>query len=198
MIQDISDLPDSRRNEIDPTRVPYSDEALRANLLRLENAWEEFQSIRDRAAVYLYLTPVFELVAVWEALGQLREIACRALRIRGGNLRLARDPVSALIYCTSDSGKADRRTRSKWSRVLQYAARYKSPSKSLEVFVKKRGGINECAARYAQRLGRHSKKHAKRQGRRTLADDIREQRLSKGGSAWGRSDAFNAGVHHVR
>ena len=186
MIQDISDLPDPRGNEIDPTRVPYSDEALRANLLRLENAWEEFQSTRDRAAVYLYLTPIFELIAVWEALGQLREITCRALRLRGGNPRLARDPVAALIFCTSDPEKVDRRTRSKWSRVLQYAVRYKSPLKSLEMFVTKRGGINKCAARYAQRLGRHSKKHAKRQRGRTLADDIREQRLSKGGSAWGR------------
>ena len=97
MIQDVSDLPDPRRNEIDPTRVPYSDDALRANLLRLENAWEEFQSTRDRAAVYLYLAPVFELVAVWEAKGQLREITCRALR-----LRLRRYEVSAGSHCCGD------------------------------------------------------------------------------------------------
>ena len=181
MFQNVSDLISPRRQEVDPTRVPYSDEALSADLRRLDTMWEEFQSSRDRKAIYLFLGPVFDLVEVWEALGQLRELACRALRLRGGNLRLARDPVSAVIYCTADLEKADRRTRSKWSRVLQYAARYKSPSKSLEVFVTRRGGINKCAARYAQRLGRHSKKHAKRQGVRTLADDIREQRLSKGG-----------------
>jgi hypothetical protein len=186
MIQDVSYLAKPRRQQIDPTRVPYSIEALSADLRRLNARWEEVQTSRDRKAIYLYLGPVFDLVEVWEALGQLREIASRALRLRGGNLRLARDPVAALIFCTSDSEKADRRTRSKWSRVLQYAARYKSPSKSLEVLVTRRGGINKCAARYAQRLGRHSKKHAKRQRGRTLADDIREQRLSKGGSARGR------------
>lgn len=186
MTDTIFQLPIVQQGDGPRSEIPYSDDALRTGLLRLENAWEEFQSTRHRNAVYQYLTPVFELVAVWEALGQLREMACRALRIRGGNLRLARDPVSALIYCTSDPEKADRRTRSKWSHVLQYAARYKSPSKSLEVFVTRRGGINECAARYAQRLGRHSKKHAKQQRARTLADDIREQRLSKGGSAGGR------------
>ena len=177
----MQDLPSSRRHEIDAMRVPYSNEALSADLRRLDTMWEEFQSSRDRKAIYLYLDAVFDLVAVWEELGQLREIASRALRLRGGDLRLARDPVAALIFCTSDLEKVDRRTRSKWSRVLQYAARYKSPSKSLEMFVTKRGGINGCADRYSQRLGRHSKKHAKRQGVRTLADDIREQRLSKGG-----------------
>ena len=171
----IQDLLAPRRQEIDPNRVPYSNEALSADLQRLDNMWEEFQSRRDRKAIYLYLGPVFELVAVWETLGQLREIACRALRFRCGNLRLTRDPVSAVIFCTSDREKVDRRTRSKWSRVLQYAARYKSSSKSLEIFVTKRGGINECAARYSRRLGQLSKKQAKRQRARTLADDIREE-----------------------
>ena len=167
---------DGRRSEI-----PYSDDALRANLLRLENAWEEFQSTRDRAAVYLYLTPVFELVAVWEALGQLREITCHALRFRGGNLRLAADPIAAVIFCTSDPEKADRRTRSKWSRVLRYVGKFKDQADPLHDFIQRKGGINECAARYAQRLGRHSKKGPLNDARRvTLADHIRAERKKDG------------------
>jgi hypothetical protein len=152
----VQDLPSTRRYEIEPTKVPYSNEALSADLRRLDAMWEEFQTRRDRKAIYLYLGRVFDLVEVWEALGQLREITCRALRLRGGNLKLARDPFATLIFCTSDPEKADRRTRSKWSRALRYARRFKSVSKSLETFVTKRGGINQCADRYALRLGRHS------------------------------------------
>jgi hypothetical protein len=172
----IQDLPNPRWRESDLTKVPYSGEALAADLRRLNVMWEEVQSRRDRKAIYLYLGRVFDLVVVWEALGQLGEIASRALRLRGGNLRLACDPFGALIFCTSDPEKVDRRTRSKWSRVLQYAARYKSPSKSLEMFVTKRGGINQCASRYTRRLGRHSKKQATKR-RITLADIIRAERI---------------------
>ena len=171
MIQDVSHLPSPQRKDIDQTQVPYSNEALRADVRRLSSLWEDIQSSRDRKAIYLYLAPVLELAAVWEELGQIGEIASSALRLRDGNPQLARDPFGALIFCTSDPEKVDRRTRSKWSRVLQYAARYKSPSKSLEIFVGERGGINECADRYSRRLGRHSKKQVTKR-RITLADNI--------------------------
>ena len=176
MIQDVSHLPSPQRKDIDQTQVPYSNEALRADVRQLSALWEDVQSSRDRKAIYLYLGPVLELVAVWEALGQIGEIASSALRLRDGNPQLARDPFGALIFCTSDPEKVDRRTRSKWSRVLQYAARYKSPSKSLEIFVGERGGINECADRYSRRLGRHSKKQVTKR-RITLADIIRAERI---------------------
>jgi hypothetical protein len=176
MIQDVSHLIRPCRQHIDPTRVPYSNEALSADLRRLDAMWEEFQSRRDRKAIYLYLGPVLELAAVWEALGQIGEIASSALRLRDGNPQLARDPFGVLIFCTSDPEKVDRRTRSKWSRVLRYATRYKSHSKSLEMFVTKRGGINQCAERYSRRLGRHSKKQVTKR-RITLADIIRAERI---------------------
>ena len=176
MTQEVSHLPSPRWKGIDPTQVPYSNEALRADMRRLSSLWEDIQSSRDRKAIYLYLAPVLELAAVWEELGQIGEIASSALRLRDGNPQLARDPFGALIFCTSDPEKVDRRTRSKWSRVLRYATRYKSPSKSLEVFVTERGGINECAERYSQRLGRHNKKQATKR-RITLADIIRAERI---------------------
>ena len=72
MIQDLSDLLSPRRQEIDPTSVPYSDEALSADLKRLDTMWEEFQSSRDRNAVYLLSRCRLQSCRVWEALGQLR------------------------------------------------------------------------------------------------------------------------------
>jgi hypothetical protein len=180
MSEYVSHLPSPLGENAYPTQVPYSNEALSADMRRLSNIWEDVQSSRDRKAIYLYLGAVFDLVEVWEALGQLREIASRALRLRDGNPDLVREPFGVLIFCTSDPEKVDRRTRSKWSRVLRYASRYKSSLKSLETFVAERGGINECAKRYSQRLGRRGKKQVNKK-RITLADIIRMERLSKGG-----------------
>lgn len=37
---------------------------------------------------------------------------------------------------------------------MRYAAEYTLDSQQLDQFVKRKGGINECAARYSRRLGR--------------------------------------------
>ena len=54
----------------DPTTIPFSTEALQANLLRLQNEWETVQASRDRNAIYGYLTAVFELVTWWARRGK--------------------------------------------------------------------------------------------------------------------------------
>jgi hypothetical protein len=138
----------------EPTTVPFSTEALKANLRRLQNEWETVQASRDRNAIYQYLAVVFELVTAWAKEGKAVNRACRALRLRGHNSVREPDPFAALILCTSDPEKADYRTRSKWSRALRYVAEYKCPDESLQGFVVRKGGLNRCAARFARRLGR--------------------------------------------
>jgi hypothetical protein len=49
---------------------------------------------------------------------------------------------------------ADKRTRSKWSRVMRYAVAYKPDSEPLDQFVRPKGGINACAAMSAPRRRR--------------------------------------------
>jgi hypothetical protein len=63
------------------------------------------------------------------------------------------DPFAAIIRCTADAAKVDRRTRSKWSRALRYAAAYKADSEPLDQFVRRKGGINACAARFSRCMG---------------------------------------------
>jgi hypothetical protein len=65
------------------------------------------------------------------------------------------DPFAAVIRCTADPAKADKRTRSKWSRIMRYAAMYKPDSERLDQFIRRKGGINACAARLSRCLGRH-------------------------------------------
>ncbi len=54
----------------EPTTIPFSTEAVRANLLRLETEWEMVQESHDRDAIYGYLTAVFELVVCWQKEGK--------------------------------------------------------------------------------------------------------------------------------
>lgn len=61
------------------------------------------------------------------------------------------DPFSAVIMCTAQTAKGDRRTVSKWSRALRYAAQFKKEAVSLRDFVKCGGGINACAASWSRR-----------------------------------------------
>jgi len=61
------------------------------------------------------------------------------------------EPFAAIIRCTADPSKVDKRTRSKWSRVLRYALEYKPDYQPVEQFVRERGGTNKCASRWADR-----------------------------------------------
>ena len=139
----------------EPTTIPFSTEAMRACLLRLEREWETVQTSRERNAIYQYLAAVFETVMAWAKEGKAVKRACRALHLRGYSTVRLPEPFAAVIYCTADRDKVDDRTRSKWSRVLRYAAEFKDLDEPLRDFIKRRGGINECAARFARRLGRY-------------------------------------------
>ena len=76
------------------------------------------------------------------------------------------DPFAAIIRCTADPAKADKRTRSKRSRVMRYAAANKPGSEPLDRFIRRKGGINACAARFSRRLGRGAKRSKRRLTRR--------------------------------
>jgi hypothetical protein len=134
--------------------VPFSTEAMNASLLRLQNEWETVQTSRDRDAIYQYLTAVFELVSWWAKEGKAVNRASRALHLRGHHSVRQPEAFATIIRCTSDPANVDDRTRSKWSRVLRYAAEFKDLDEPLRDFIKRKGGINKCAARFARRLGR--------------------------------------------
>jgi hypothetical protein len=105
---------------------------------------------------------VYGLVAVWAAEGREIDRARRALCLRRLEVSEREDPFAAIIRCTADPAKADKRTRSKWSRVVRYAAVYKSNSEPLGQFIKRKGGINKCAARFTRCLGRGAARRSER------------------------------------
>jgi hypothetical protein len=147
-------LASSRLKEPVQDGVPYTTRALRQDLLRVRNAWEECQASRERDAIYTYLTAVFDLVAWWAAENRALERARKALRLQRICPFDREEPFAAVIRCTGDPTKVDKRTRSKWSRALRYALANKPPSEPLDQFIKRKRGINKCVGRFAKRLGR--------------------------------------------
>ena len=137
-----------------PDAIPYTREALERDLERVRDAWDECQTDRRRDAIYGYLKAVYDLVNWWSAERCEVDRASQALRLRGLLPWPREDVYAAMIRCTADPTRADKRTRSKWSRVLRYAARYKVDAQPLAEFIKRKGGINECNARYGRCLRR--------------------------------------------
>src|SRR6185437_12310264 len=132
-------------------RVAFTDQALKVNLERLEDAWEDYQSSRDRNGIYRYLSAVFELISWWRNYNIAEMYARRAMCLKAGQpVDHVPEPFSAIILCTADPDKVDYRMRSKWSRALRYAAEFKHRTVSLSEFMKRRGGINKCATRFAR------------------------------------------------
>jgi hypothetical protein len=148
----------SRLREPIRDEVPYTTQALRQDLLRVRSAWDECQESRDRDAIYGYLSAVFDLVMWWAAENCALARARKALRLHNIWPSDHDEPFAAIILCTSDRSKVDKRTRSKWSRVLRYAAEYKTNSEPLAAFVRRKGGINICASRFTRCLGRRGNK----------------------------------------
>ena len=130
--------------------VPYCKEALRQDLTRVRIAWEDCQMNRNRNAIYGYLSAVFDLVMWWAAEDRPITRARWTLRLQGADSPTTDEPFAAIILCTADPKKVDKRTRSKWSRVLRYAAEYKPTAEPLAAFVQQRGGINKCAERFTR------------------------------------------------
>ena len=129
-------------------------------LADVRKQWVDFQSSRNRAAIYGYLHIVFMQVDWWAQNTLEKDEALGAAKQQNPKLPLPEDPFAAVIACTADPKKVDDKTRSKWSRVLRYAAKYKPEKELLRDFLQRKGGINKCAARYARRLGRSSKARA--------------------------------------
>jgi hypothetical protein len=134
--------------------IPYTKQALERDLERVQGAWGDCQADRRRDAIYDYLKAVYDLVNWWSAEGAEIDRARQALRLRGLQPWLREDVYAAIIRCTTDGQRVDKRTRSKWSRVLRYVAMQKDASEPLTAFIKRKGGINECVARYGRYLKR--------------------------------------------
>ena len=119
-------------------------------LAEVRAAWQRYRSTHDRNAVYFYLEAVFALVRRWERQQCALKNSRAALRLKPRAPKMKPEAFARVIFCTCDPDVADAKTRSKWSRVLRFARNAKPANQRLTDFIKSNGGINACAARFAQ------------------------------------------------
>jgi hypothetical protein len=144
---DQSIRPYPREQRSGTNTIPYTKDAFERDLERVRDAWDDSQADRRRDAIYGYLKAVYDLVNWWSAEGCEVDRARQALRSRGLVPLPREDVYAAMIRCTADPARADKRTRSKWSRTLRYVKMERDENEPLAEFIKRKGGINECSAR---------------------------------------------------
>ncbi len=123
---------------------------IETELAEVRKAWRVYQGTNSRDAVYIYLSKVFQVVSRWQRLGCAMKNARAALRLHPNAPQMKPEPFAIVIFCTSDPGIIDAKTRSKWARVCRYARETKPRQVRLIDFVKSQGGLNECARRFAR------------------------------------------------
>jgi len=128
----------------------YSRDQLFGDINRLRSAWKEYRRTPSRSAIFKFLQTVLELVTIWKADGQVETRTRRAMAEGKCPHIGPMEPFGFLVRLAAHPKTIDRRTVAKWSRVLRYAERFKLPGRSMRRFVKKRGGINECASRFTK------------------------------------------------
>jgi hypothetical protein len=138
------------------SRVPYKVISLNEDIKRLHAIWrDKVQQNRERDAVYIYLTAVYEVVSWWNVDGRAVERARRALKITGAFPVEEPEPFAAVIAASISPRRLDRRQLSKYSRVLRFAQRLNCHPSELKRLVKDRcGGLNACATRFTSGQGR--------------------------------------------
>jgi hypothetical protein len=130
-------------------------QALPLKQSRLESEFETLRAVSkrtfssgNRMAVRTFLGAIFNLVTRWESEDRLEEGLYRLLDSLKAPVPLKiGEAFAVVIYCTAPH--LDKKSRSKWARALRFAALTKPSNEPLRAFIKRKGGINACASRYA-------------------------------------------------
>jgi hypothetical protein len=140
------------------TRLSAKDirQALSLKKSRLESELETLRVVSkrtfssgNRMAVHRLLGAIFNLLTRWEAEDRLEEGLYRLLDSLKAPVPLRiGEAFAVVIYCTAPH--VDQKSRSKWARALRYAAANKPDDESIQSFIKRKGGVNACASRYAE------------------------------------------------
>jgi hypothetical protein len=137
------------RAKIKEQALPLKESRFVSELERLRVVSKRTFSSDNRMAVQTFLGAIFNQVSRWQAEDRLEEGLYRLLDSLKTPVPLRiGEAFAVVIYCTAPH--VDKKSRSKWSRALRFAAANKPDDESIKKFIKRNGGINACASRYAQ------------------------------------------------
>jgi hypothetical protein len=118
-------------------------------VLAVKQAWRAIKLNHRRNAIYGYLSAVFELVAEYRQLNDIEKLTRCASKLAG--LPAGHNPEPfALIIAGTCGADVDRKTISRWSRALRYVIEYNPRGIALKKFMRRKGGVNACADKFAR------------------------------------------------
>jgi hypothetical protein len=137
------------RAKTEEQALPLKESRFSSEFERLRAVSKRTFSSDNRMAVQTFLGAIFDQVSQWEVEDRLEEELYRLLDSLKAPVPLKiGEAFSVVIYCTAP--QVDQKSRSKWARALRYAAANKPDDEPIKKFIKREGGINACASRYAQ------------------------------------------------
>jgi hypothetical protein len=136
--------------------LPLKRSRLSSELETLKAVSKRTFSSGNRMAIHRFLGAIFNQMSVWESEDRLEEGLYRLLDSLKAPVPLRIGEAFAVaIYCIAPH--VDKKSRSKWARALRYATANKPDDESIRKFIKRKGGINACASRYADCVRRPGK-----------------------------------------
>jgi hypothetical protein len=123
-----------------------SDRQLRKTIGDLRGLERKCFVARSRFAFYDYLAAVFDLYVRLRRRNQAKPLARRIAKLFGLRQQNRPHPIRTIIEATST---ADIKTKSRWTRALQYAWHERKASKDLRTFLRENGGPAGCADQFA-------------------------------------------------
>jgi len=123
-----------------------SDRQLRKTIHELRGLERKCFAARSRFAFYGYLAAVLELYVQLRRRNRAKPLAKRIAKLFGLRKQNGTHPIRVIIDATST---ADIKTRSRWTRALEYAWRERKTWKDLDAFLRENGGPAGCADQFA-------------------------------------------------
>jgi hypothetical protein len=156
MDRDQSQTYDPTESREPGSRAKIEERALALKPSRFSSEFERLRAVSkrtfssgNRMAVQTLLGAIFNQMSRWQAEDRLEEELYRLLDSLETPVPLKiGEAFAVVIYCAAPH--VDQKSRSKWARALRFAAANKPENESIKKFIKRNGGINACASRYAQ------------------------------------------------
>jgi hypothetical protein len=114
----------------------------------LEAKFQQYQSTRDRDAVYGYLTAIYRFAHGFEKSLDCKRVARQMAAQKGLVIRDGQDQRFSLLI--RSTATVNEKTRWKWRKCLAYAWSEEVEPQDLKDFIKGVEGINGCAAKWTE------------------------------------------------
>jgi hypothetical protein len=135
------------------SRLPVLHLEVEATLKELRAAGQELRRTKSRYAPYEFLQHVYRIYCRWRNRGDVGRHKSMLLSLTLQDARAAHHPLRVLI--DASNGSLEAKTKSRWTRALEYALGENVKPRRLPLFFRTNGGIAGCARGASKERPKH-------------------------------------------